>query len=164
MSRVVFCLKLQKELEGLAKPPMPGDLGQKIFPEAALEIAKRARGTPRIVKRLVRRVIDFALYKKCEIDGPFAAQALDFVGIDSDGLDWLDRKILVSILVNFNNRPIGLETLSATIGEDKETVELYAEPFLLRIGLLERTPRGRKIVDGKVNFLRDKLLGQKTIL
>lgn len=140
-------------------------LGCKIDEHGALEIGQRARGTPRVAKRIFRRVRDFAVcHEKKIIDQQTAQEALQFMGIDKNGLDALDRKLLTLMLKNFDGGPVGLETLAAMTGEDKETIENYCEPFLLRIGLLERTPRGRKIPDKVAPRLVEKFLGQKMIV
>lgn len=135
-----------------------------IEPSAALEIGKRSRGTPRVAKRIFRRVRDFA---SCEqtptICHATAMAALKFMGIDEQGLDNLDRRVLRLMLEHFAGGPAGLDTLAAMTGEDKDTIESYCEPFLLRLGLLERTPRGRKIPDKILPHLVEKFLGQKTI-
>lgn len=132
-----------------------------ILPDAALNIGRRARGTPRIVKRILRRVRDFAqVNKKNILDQEIVDAALNFLGIDNDGLNKLDRDILTFIIKDFNGGPVGVETLAALTGEDKETIEDVCEPFLLRIGLLQKTPRGRQINPKKILFLRRKLLGE----
>jgi Holliday junction DNA helicase RuvB len=132
-----------------------------IIKEAALSIGRRARGTPRIVKRILRRVRDFAQVKGHPIiDNEVVDQALIFLGIDEDGLNKLDREILTRILEDFDGGPVGLETLAALTGEDKDTLEDYCEPFLIRQGLLQKTSRGRSIPPKKIPFLRRKLLGQ----
>ncbi len=129
--------------------------------DAALAIGKRARGTPRIVKRILRRVRDFAQVNKYElIDIEIVNQALSFLNIDQDGLTKLDRKLLTHILKDFDGGPVGLETLAALTGEDKETIEDVCEPFLMRQGLLQKTPRGRQIPAKKVYSLRRRLLGE----
>lgn len=140
-------------------------LNTKMDRLGAMEIASRARGTPRVAKRIFRRVRDFASCHNAQIiDQETANSALLFMGIDKQGLDSLDRKLLKLMLEHFNGGPVGLETLAAITGEDKETIENYCEPFLLRIGLLERTPRGRKIPDKVAPFLAEKFLGQKSCL
>ncbi len=112
--------------------------------DAALEIAGRGRGTPRVALRLLRRIRDFA---EVEGDGsvtlPLARAALDRLGVDSLGLDGLDRRLLAVILENHGGGPVGLGTLAASLGEETDTLEEVAEPFLIQIGMLERTPRGR---------------------
>lgn len=135
-------------------------LQMPILPEAAACLGKRARGTPRIVKRILRRVRDFAQVNACSvIDMPVVDQALTFLGIDEDGLNKLDRELLVFILKDFDGGPVGVETLAAMTGEDRETLEDVVEPFLLRMGLLQKTPRGRAIPAKKIPVLRKKLLG-----
>jgi Holliday junction DNA helicase RuvB len=112
--------------------------------DGALEIAKRARGTPRIAGRLLRRVRDFAEVKaKGVINQESADEALKFLGVDKEGLDSLDHRILNTICSKYRGGPVGLETLAATIGEEAETIlELY-EPYLVQEGYILRTPRGR---------------------
>jgi Holliday junction DNA helicase RuvB len=133
----------------------------EIDEKAALAIGKRARGTPRIVKRLLRRVRDFAqVNKKDVIDESVVLEALQFLGIDEDGLNKLDRDLLVAILKDFDGGPVGLETLAAITGEDKDTLETFIEPFLIRKGLLQKSPRGRQIPPKKILYLRRKLLGE----
>ncbi len=132
-----------------------------ITPEAAQNIGMRARGTPRIVKRILRRVRDFAQVNNKEImDLEVVEQALRFLDIDAEGLNKLDREILSIILKDFDGGPVGLDTLAAMTGEDRETLEDVCEPFLLRIGLLQKTPRGRQISPKKIPFLRKKLFGE----
>lgn len=132
-----------------------------ILPEAAYNIGRRARGTPRIVKRILRRVRDFAQVKnKTVMDKDIVDEALKFLGIDEDGLNKLDREILSFIIKDFNGGPVGVETLAAMTGEDKETLEDVCEPFLIRMGLLQKTTRGRQINPRKLPFLRFKLFGE----
>lgn len=123
----------------------------KICSKSSFEVGSRSRGTPRIAKRIIRRIRDFCqVHEKNEIDLKTALQALEFLNIDSLGLDSLDRKILIHIYKDFNGGPVGLETLAAISGEDKETIEDFCEPFLIRCGLLEKTPRGRAIPRNKI--------------
>ena len=136
-------------------------LGISILKESAFAIGKRARGTPRIVKRILKRVRDFAqVYKYETIDNQIVELALKFLGIDEDGLNKLDRKVLTFILKDFDGGPVGIETLAAMTGEDKETLEDICEPFLIRQGLLQKTTRGRQIPQKKNLYLRRKLLGE----
>ncbi|CAM4142861.1 ATP-dependent DNA helicase RuvB [Bacillus manliponensis] len=111
---------------------------------AALEIARRARGTPRIANRLLRRVRDFAQVRG---DGTITMEitqmALELLQVDKLGLDHIDHKLLLGIIEKFRGGPVGLETVSATIGEESHTIEDVYEPYLLQIGFLQRTPRGR---------------------
>ena len=110
----------------------------------ALEVAKRARGTPRIANRLLRRVRDYAQVKKAPImDELIAQQALDMLEVDNQGFDYMDRKLLMAILDTFQGGPVGLDNLAAAIGEEKETIEDVLEPYLIQQGFLQRTPRGR---------------------
>lgn len=136
----------------------------KIEPSAALQIARSARGTPRIAKKILRRVRDFAQVKKAPTaTDQLTRKALTFLGIDDDGLSLVDNLILKRILLDFNGGPVGLETLASLIGEDKETIETVYEPFLLRKGYLEKTPRGRQISYKQLPFLQRKYCGQQTI-
>nr|WP_294524456.1 Holliday junction branch migration DNA helicase RuvB [uncultured Blautia sp.] len=119
-------------------------LGVEIDPKGAAEIAKRSRGTPRLANRLLKRVRDFAQVKyDGRITLDVANFALDLLEVDSYGLDKLDRKILQTMIQNFQGGPVGLETLAAAIGEDAGTLEDVYEPYLLQNGFLGRTPRGR---------------------
>jgi len=136
----------------------------KIHEQAALCIGKRARGTPRIVKRILRRVRDFAQVQEKEcVDIDVVNEALTFLGIDDDGLNKLDRDLLTFMLKDFNGGPVGIETLAAMTGEDRETLEDVCEPFLMRMGLIQKTPRGRIISPKKTFYLRRKLLGEQTL-
>jgi len=115
-----------------------------IAPEGAAEIASRSRGTPRIANRLLRRVRDFA--QVCAdgcITKKVADKALEMLEIDKLGLDATDRKMITSIIFNFGGGPVGLDTLAATIGEDTSAIEDVYEPYLLQLGFIQRTPRGR---------------------
>ena len=112
--------------------------------DGAREIAKRSRGTPRIANRLLKRVRDYAEVKLLvEINEAVAAEALQLFQVDPCGLDWTDRKMLSVIIENFNGGPVGLETIAATTGEDTQTIEEVYEPYLMQIGYLSRTQRGR---------------------
>lgn len=112
--------------------------------EGALEIAKRSRGTPRIANRLLKRVRDFAQVKaEGIIDKDTADRALKLLEIDDRGLDEIDKKMLLAIIQKFAGGPVGLDTLAASIGEDSGTIEDVYEPYLLQIGFINRTPRGR---------------------
>jgi Holliday junction DNA helicase RuvB len=111
----------------------------------AQEIAKRSRGTPRVANRLLRRVRDFAQVKaEGKIDQAMADQALKLLEVDERGLDKMDRKILLTILEKFNGGPVGLETLAVAVNEEKDTLEDVYEPYLIQVGFLDRTPRGRR--------------------
>ncbi|MGB4391842.1 MAG: Holliday junction branch migration DNA helicase RuvB [Bacillota bacterium] len=119
-------------------------LGIEIADEGAMEIARRARGTPRIANRLLRRVRDYAQVKGDGIiTREIAYESLAAMGIDPQGLDALDRMILSAIINNYDGGPVGLSTLAASISEDPGTIEDVYEPYLMQMGFLERTPRGR---------------------
>jgi Holliday junction DNA helicase RuvB len=123
-----------------------GLLKVKIDEKGAEQIAKRARGTPRVANRLLRRVRDHVDVKgKGVITAAAADDALDLMEVDALGLDDVDRKILQTIIENFGGGPVGISTIAAAIDEDKDTIESIYEPFLMRIGFLERTIRGRKL-------------------
>jgi Holliday junction DNA helicase RuvB len=122
--------------------------------EGANEIARRARGTPRIVNRLLRRVRDFAeVASSASIGAELAANALERLQVDRFGLDEIDRRILSAILDTFRGGPVGLSTLAAAVGEDGETLEEIYEPYLIQIGFLERTPRGRRATPAAAEHL-----------
>ena len=119
-------------------------LGVEIDVKGAAEIAKRSRGTPRLANRLLKRVRDFAQVKyDGRITYDVACFALNLLEVDQYGLDKIDRRILQTMIVNFQGGPVGLETLAAAIGEDSGTLEDVYEPYLLQNGFLNRTPRGR---------------------
>lgn len=119
-------------------------LDMRLNSAAFTEIAMRSRGTPRIANRLLRRVRDWALVSKLyDVDELAAAAALDMYEVDSRGLDRLDRGVLDALCTKFHGGPVGLSTLAIAVGEEVETVETVAEPYLVREGLLGRTPRGR---------------------
>jgi len=140
-------------------------LGITIDADGALLIAKAARGTPRIGKKLLRRVRDFAqVNNNNNADAALVQQALSFLGIDEHGLTTLDNLILQKMILHFNGGPVGLNTLAALIGEDEETLESVYEPYLLRKGLLERTARGRQIPANAILYLKKKYFGQTTLL
>jgi holliday junction DNA helicase RuvB len=120
----------------------------KIDEQSAAEIARRARGTPRIANRLLRRVRDFAQVKgNGEIDLALARESLELLQVDKLGLDHIDHKLLKGIIEKFRGGPVGLDTIAASIGEESETIEDVYEPYLLQIGFLQRTPRGRMVTD-----------------
>ncbi|MDK9430369.1 Holliday junction branch migration DNA helicase RuvB [Gallibacterium anatis] len=119
-------------------------LNLQIDEQAAHEIARRSRGTPRIVNRLLRRVRDYADVKNGGfISVEIAKLALTMLDIDSEGFDFMDRKLLMAIIERFDGGPVGLDNLAAAIGEEKETIEDVLEPYLIQQGFLQRTPRGR---------------------
>lgn len=119
-------------------------LGIDIADEGAAEIASRSRGTPRIANRLLKRVRDYAQVKReAAISKQSADEALNMLEIDNLGLDAVDKKMMQAIMLTFDGGPVGLDTLAATIGEDSRTIEDVYEPYLLQLGFLNRTPRGR---------------------
>ena len=123
-----------------------GILDIEIDDRGALAIARRSRGTPRIANRLIKRVSDYALVKHDgKITEDIANQSLDILKIDEYGLDTTDRNLLKLIIEKYDGGPVGIETIAAAIGEDVRTIEDVCEPFLLQVGLLQRTPRGRKV-------------------
>lgn len=123
-------------------------LETKINPIAADEIARRSRGTPRIANRLLRRVRDFAQVRaNGDIELELATNALELLQVDRLGLDHIDHKLLRGIIEKFKGGPVGLETIAASIGEEAQTIEDVYEPYLLQIGYLQRTPRGRMVTE-----------------
>jgi Holliday junction DNA helicase RuvB len=129
-------------------------LDLEIDDDATLEIAKRSRGTPRIVNRLLKRVRDYSDVKgDGTVNFEMASKALNLLEIDSLGLDKVDRKILLTIYEKFNGGPVGVDTLSASTGEERNTIEDVYEPYLLQLGFINRTPRGRVITKKGCNHL-----------
>ncbi len=121
-----------------------GLLGVAAEPGGAWEIARRARGTPRIANRLLRRVRDFAQVRAGGvITEGVAREALDMLEVDGEGLDVMDRRLLLAILERFQGGPVGIESLAAALGEEKGTIEEVIEPYLIQEGFIQRTPRGR---------------------
>ncbi len=122
-----------------------GLLGIRIDDSGANEVARRSRGTPRIANRLLKRVRDFAQVKRqsSSIDRELAQAALSLFEVDHRGLDTLDRKFLLTLIEKFDGGPVGIDTLSSAIGEERDTLEDVYEPFLIQEGFLQRTPRGR---------------------
>jgi holliday junction DNA helicase RuvB len=121
-----------------------GILGVRISDEAAAQIAVRARGTPRVANRLLRRVRDFAEVRhQGEVTTDICLAALELFQVDSEGLDKLDRDILFAIAKKFDGGPVGLDTLSVALGEESDTIQDVYEPYLIMRGFLQRTPRGR---------------------
>ncbi|MDP2166920.1 MAG: Holliday junction branch migration DNA helicase RuvB [Thermodesulfovibrionales bacterium] len=130
-------------------------LGTSIKEDAAFEIASRSRGTPRIANRLLRRIRDFAEVKgDGKIDLRMAQDSLCSLEVDELGLDDMDRKLLLALIEKFGGGPVGIETLSASLREDKDTIEDVCEPFLLQVGMLERTPRGRVATKNAYSHLK----------
>ncbi|MBO7390358.1 MAG: Holliday junction branch migration DNA helicase RuvB, partial [Clostridia bacterium] len=126
--------------------------------DASVEIARRSRGTPRIANRLLKRVRDFSEYENEKIITlKTAKRSLDLLEIDDLGLDHVDREILLTIIKKHNGGPVGLDTLSATIGEDATTIEDVYEPYLIQLGFIARTPRGRVCLSGAYKHLGFKV-------
>ena len=123
-------------------------LDVKVDSEGAVEIARRARGTPRVANRLLRRVRDYA---EVRADGSVSAEtadsALDLLNVDQEGIDVMDRKLLLTILEKFSGGPVGLDSLAAAIGEERDTIEDVVEPYLIQQGYMMRTPRGRVVTE-----------------
>ena len=119
-------------------------LGVQVDADAALEIASRSRGTPRLANRLLKRVRDYAQVRHDGyVDVRIARAALEFFEVDEAGLDWMDNRILEALVITFLGKPVGLSTLASALGEDPSTLEDVYEPFLLQQGLVNRTPKGR---------------------
>jgi Holliday junction DNA helicase RuvB len=126
----------------------------EIEDDAALELAKRSRGTPRIANRLFKRVRDFALVLgNGNVDLSITKEALDRLKVDDIGLDDTDHQLLTTIITKFNGGPVGLEAVAASIGEEVTTIEDVYEPYLLQIGFMKRTPRGRMVTDAAYTHL-----------
>lgn len=123
-------------------------LGMSLNAEGANEIARRARGTPRIANRLLRRVRDYAQVRaNGQVNKDIAGQALDMLDVDICGFDFMDRKLLLTIIEKFTGGPVGLDNLAAAIGEERETIEDVLEPYLIQQGFMQRTPRGRLVTE-----------------
>lgn len=151
---------LQKIVERSAKIL---DIG--IDSQAAMEIACRSRGTPRIANSLLRRVRDFAQVEGSgRIDLPITRYALDALNIDKRGLDLMDNKILTTIISKFKGGPVGVNTIATAVGEDSGTIEEVYEPFLIKEGFIHRTPRGREVTDLAYKHLgMDKYITDNTL-
>jgi Holliday junction DNA helicase RuvB len=141
-------------------------IGTEIQTEAAFEIARRSRGTPRIANRLLRRVRDFAEVKgKGVVNLDIAKYALEALDVDSSGLDEMDKRLLLTIIDKFKGGPVGLNTLATASGEEPDTIEEVYEPFLILEGFLVRTPRGREATEkayrhfGRVSPAQQHTLG-----
>ena len=136
-------------------------LGIPMEEKGAREIARRSRGTPRIANRLLKRVRDFAqVVNHNVIDLPTAQAALDRLEVDALGLDAMDRQILMTIIQKFGGGPVGLDTLGASVSEETDTIEDVCEPYLLQLGLLQLTPRGRIATEEAYRYLGQPLPGQ----
>ncbi|MDD5593980.1 MAG: Holliday junction DNA helicase RuvB C-terminal domain-containing protein, partial [Candidatus Margulisbacteria bacterium] len=137
-------------------------LGIEIADQGAVEIAKRSRGTPRIAIRFLRRVRDYTQVKGSgKISPEIAKQCLDSMEVDEFGLDKIDRKYLITIIDKFGGGPVGVETLSAGISEEVETIEDVYEPYLMQLGFIERTPRGRLVTPAAASHVGRKLKTDK---
>ncbi|MEP3350554.1 MAG: Holliday junction branch migration DNA helicase RuvB [Marinomonas sp.] len=123
-----------------------GKMGMTLDESGSFEVARRSRGTPRIANRLLRRVRDVAQVSGETLVGQKVAQrALDMLSVDNQGFDHLDRRMLLTMIEKFDGRPVGLDSVSAALGEDKDTIEDVIEPFLIQQGFIIRTPRGRQV-------------------
>ncbi len=146
--------ELQKIIERTSRV-----LNMKINNEAAAELSKRSRKTPRIANRLFKRVRDFAQVKGLEeIDLETTMEALDRLKVDNYGLDQIDIEYLESLIYKFNGGPVGVETIASSIGEEVSTLEDVVEPYLMQEGFLKRTPRGRMATDKSYNHIKGGLL------
>ncbi len=162
---VIFRLELYtpEELSGIVKRSA-GILGIEADDDGALEIASRSRGTPRIANRLLKRARDFAqVFSAGKIDLQSAQLALNRLEIDELGLDNIDRLLLSSIIKFYNGGPVGLETIAAAIGEEAITIEDVYEPYLMQIGFLSRTPRGRMVTPAGYAHLGLPMEGQQKL-
>ncbi len=131
----------------------------EITDRAAMEIAKRARGTPRIANRLLRRVRDFAEVEGCkEVGSEIAREALERLDVDSRGLDYMDRKILSVLINKFGGGPVGIKTIATACCEDVRTLEEIYEPYLIQLGFIKRTPRGRVATPKAYHHLNIKIV------
>lgn len=140
-------------------------LGIKIDDEASMEIARRSRGTPRIANALLRRVRDFAQVKGSGfIDIKITKTALEALNIDSNGLDEMDNKILLTIIDKFDGGPVGISTIATAVGEDGGTIEEVYEPFLVKEGYIKRTPRGREATQLAYIHLKRDFNGSQNLL
>ena len=162
---VVFRLELYTPEElALIVTRSAGILNVPIQPEGAMEIARRSRGTPRIANRMLRRVRDFAQVKgDGTITREMADHALQALEIDYLGLDPVDRRMLRAIIENYGGGPVGLDTLAATIGEESVTLEDVYEPYLMQLGFLTRTPRGRCVTRKAYEHLHMDFMGQEQL-
>jgi Holliday junction DNA helicase RuvB len=154
------------DIENLKKIVIRGAnvLNVKISEDAAIEIAKRSRGTPRIAHRILRRLRDFAdVLNKGIIDIYIAKEGLDRLEIDEEGLDNSDRRYLLSIIEKYTGGPVGLETIAATISEEKDTIEDVIEQYLIYKGFVKKTPRGRVVTDLAYNHLKIERFVQNSI-
>ncbi|MBQ3066633.1 MAG: Holliday junction branch migration DNA helicase RuvB, partial [Clostridia bacterium] len=137
-------------------------LGAEIDPQAAFEIARRSRGTPRIANRLLKRVRDFAdVLGDGRITLDVTKHAMNVMEVDELGLDAVDKNVLSTIIDKFSGGPVGLETLASATGEDTATIEDVYEPYLLQLGFVARTPRGRVAMPNAYKHLGKKLTKER---
>ena len=137
-------------------------MGLEMSDEGALEVARRSRGTPRIANRLLRRVRDFAEVRHDgTISADIAAQALDMLNVDAEGFDYMDRKLLLAVIDKFFGGPVGLDTIAAATGEESNTIEDVYEPYLMQLGYIMRTPRGRMVTQAAYDHLGIKKTDKK---
>ena len=130
-------------------------LGVTVDDEGAEEIARRSRGTPRIANRLLRRVRDYAQVRAAgHIDLPVATSALDLLEVDRFGLDEIDQKIMLTLLEKYSGGPVGVNTIAASIDEEADTIEKVYEPYLMQLGFIDRTPRGRVGTDRAFDYFQ----------
>jgi len=130
-------------------------LSVEIDEDGAEEISRRSRGTPRIANRLLRRVRDYAQVRADgHINRPVAETALDLLEVDRFGLDEIDQKIMMTVLKNYSGGPVGVNTIGASIGEEPDTIEEVYEPYLIQLGFLHRTPRGRMATDSAFDYFK----------
>ena len=129
-------------------------LGITIDDESLEEMAKRSRGTPRVANRILKRVRDFSQVEgQNNINMSITQKALEALGVDNLGLEFLDREILKTIIQRFKGGPVGIDTIAASIGEERITIEDVYEPYLIQVGLLHRTPKGRVVSEMAYNHL-----------
>ena len=132
-------------------------LNLEITESGTREIACRSRGTPRIANRLLRRVRDYAdVLNNGEISEEIAKTSLSKLDIDERGLDFIDRRYIRTIIDKFNGGPVGVETIAAILGEDKETIEDVLEPYLMQEGFIQRTPRGRVVTSAAYEYFGEE--------
>ncbi|RLC37043.1 Holliday junction branch migration DNA helicase RuvB, partial [Candidatus Falkowbacteria bacterium] len=137
-------------------------LGVKIDTESKKEVAKRSRRTPRVANRLLKRVRDYSQVKgDGRIKGSVCDKAFGMLEVDELGLDWIDRKILELMIDKFKGGPVGLNTIAAATGEDMATIEEVYEPYLMRLGFIDRSPRGRIVTDIAYKHMNRKKTGDK---
>ena len=161
----IYFLKITVEELAKVVRRTAGILEIDITEEGAKAIARRSRGTPRIANRLVKRVSDFAIVKyDGKIDEKVADESLDILKIDEFGLDNTDRALLSLIIDKYDGGPVGIETIAAALSEDVRTIEDVCEPYLLQSGLLQRTPRGRKVSPEGFRHLGRKMPSAQTTL